>query len=336
MKTSNITFCQYICAIMVIFGHQWELMGKSQPGGVLGLNIHGAGVYGLFAISGYLISNSYKKNSDIKSYTKKRAKRIFLPLVLCMLFTGVLGWTIKEEEVTGSVYIKGFLYYFLRNMCFLTYFRLPGVFARNPYAEVVNGSLWSLAPQMLCYVLVPLLCQKNGGRKRIWIFLILFVCSLLYSVSYCGFLKIGCEAWIVVILCFFIGVSVSQFQLEKYFKPQTAIVLAIVFSCYSRIFFPIASIYAVDYIILTLAITDKAIVSFRKKIKANINYELYLYAFPIQQWLIDLFVVKWEIYISTLCMFSMALGGTVTVSLTMSFLSKKIRSMYQHLDKRKI
>lgn len=65
--------------------------GKKSTRGVLGLNIHGAGVYGLFAISGYLISNSYKKNSDIKSYTKKRAKRIFFTTCIVYAFYGSFG-----------------------------------------------------------------------------------------------------------------------------------------------------------------------------------------------------------------------------------------------------
>ena len=329
-RANNFTLCHFIGAVMVIFGHQWELMCENQPGGVLGLNIHGAGVYILFACSGYLISNSYKRSDTIKAYVQRRCLRIILPLLLCMFFTGTLGYLIKAENVSGTSYAKGYLYYLIRNMCFWTYSRLPGVFTHNPFGDVVNGSLWSLAPEILCYMLVPVICKNS---RRLWVVLATCACTLLYSISCYDIIKIKNEHWLGVILCFFIGVTVNQLQLEKYLNLQAAIVMGCLVSCCSLSFYPVINMFVVCYIALSLAMADNPI--FMNAVKVDINYELYLYAFPIQQLIIEILRVRNNIFISGYYMFVLSFGCTVAVSFIMNALDKRLRNMLGHLGEEK-
>lgn len=329
-RNNNFVFCHFIGAILVIYGHQWDLMDVKQRGGVLGLSIHGAGVYILFAISGYLIAGSYKRANNVKSYIQRRIDRIFLPLLLCLIFTGILGYILRVEDVSAPCYLKGFLYYFIRNIFFLTYSRLPGVFTQNPYAGVVNGSLWSLAPEMLCYILVPVLLKKGRGERKTWILLGLLVCSLSYYMSYHGVISIKRDSWLAVIICFLIGICINAWQLEKYCNLQVAVVAGIISACCGNMaFYPILNMFVICYIAMSLCLVDEPILS--DAIKADINYELYLYAFPIQQTLIYLFIVKYDIRIPVFCMFVLSLSIIVVISIMMNGLCRKLKKVIIHI-----
>ena len=61
------------------------------------------------------------------------------------------------------------------NLVFRTQYALPGVFAANPYSGVVNGSLWSLAPEVECYAGVAILGVAGVIANR-WAMLALALC----------------------------------------------------------------------------------------------------------------------------------------------------------------
>jgi peptidoglycan/LPS O-acetylase OafA/YrhL len=116
-----------------------------------------------FSLSGFLISTSWYREPVARVYLAKRALRIFPALVLLIVLTvfvvGVLVTTVGFAAYFGS----GETWRYLANVSLLVSYDLPGVFANNPL-HVVNGALWSLGPEFLCYLAVLGLGLLMRGR----------------------------------------------------------------------------------------------------------------------------------------------------------------------------
>jgi peptidoglycan/LPS O-acetylase OafA/YrhL len=86
-------------------------------------------------------------------YLAKRALRIFPALVVLVVLTvfvvGALATTVSLADYFGSAET----WRYLANVSLLVSYDLPGLFAGNPL-HVVNGALWSLGPEFLCYLAV--------------------------------------------------------------------------------------------------------------------------------------------------------------------------------------
>ncbi|WP_188866092.1 acyltransferase family protein [Pseudomonas asuensis] len=153
--SNNFDFLRLLAASFVIFGHCYWLTGRVSEEPFLHMTGHSdladIGVDIFFAISGFLITGSYLRTSSRAHFIIKRALRIFPGLLLATLFSvllvGVVATTLPlNEYVFNSVTAT-----YLLNALLLTHYLLPGVFADNPYANIVNGSLWTLPFEALMY-----------------------------------------------------------------------------------------------------------------------------------------------------------------------------------------
>lgn len=126
------------------------------------------------------------------------------------------------------------------------------------------------------------------------------------------------------------GVTVHQLQLGKYLSLQVAILMDCLVSCCPISFCPVINIFAVCYIALWLAMANNPI--FINVVKVDINYELYLYAFPIQQLIIEIFMVRNDIFTSGYYMCVLSFGCTAAVSFIMNEFNKRLIHMFRHLD----
>ena len=218
--------------------------------------------------------------------------------------------------------MKKAFYYFIGNIFGIHSFRLPGVFVENLYSDAINGSLWSLNPEILCYILVPLLCGGKKRRKRVWIPIVICSCGILYELSYHTLVNIKCQNWLIVMMCFWFGACINYYQLEKYLNMQVAIILGIVISFSANNFITI-NILIICYIVLSLCLAEKPI--FMNIIKSDINYEIYLYAWPIQQTLIYCLTIKQNISISVTEMFFLSLICVLIIGTIMNRISIGIK-----------
>jgi peptidoglycan/LPS O-acetylase OafA/YrhL len=117
-----------------------------------------------FSLSGLLITQSFQRSSSLQSYVRKRAARILPGLWVSLLVT-VLALafvtTVPLQDYFLSVQTAKFLAG--NGIIIMPVFELPGVFETLPYERAVNGSLWTLRHEILCYVLV-VICGLAGAR----------------------------------------------------------------------------------------------------------------------------------------------------------------------------
>jgi peptidoglycan/LPS O-acetylase OafA/YrhL len=163
-RSNNIyDFVRLSAALFVVYGHGFALLNLPSPG-LMGVGIHTFGVLIFFCISGYLITDSWLRDPDLKRFLLRRALRIFPALIavvlICMLVAGPALTTLSLWEYFGHGTTRAYL----KNIWLRTQYALPGVFASNPYPGAVNGSLWSLPIEFFCYLIVA-----AAGMLALWI-----------------------------------------------------------------------------------------------------------------------------------------------------------------------
>lgn len=157
-ENNNLDLFRIIAACMVIIGHSYVLFpdpGEEDQIRILtGFTYSGAlAVKIFFFISGLVVTNSIITSNSVIHFTISRLFRIFPALIfLCLITVFLLGPALSS--LNSSEYFNSpQTYSYLKNNILLkTEYNLPGVFAHNPYANAVNGSLWTLPEEVGCYL----------------------------------------------------------------------------------------------------------------------------------------------------------------------------------------
>ncbi|MCA0436940.1 MAG: acyltransferase [Austwickia sp.] len=142
-------------------------------------DLGGVAVLGFFAISGYLITRS-GSSSAVVPFLWRRALRIlpafWVVLVVVAGIFGPISYAATYGRLDGYWTMDGGgpLAYVTRNSgVLITEYGIKGVFVGSPYGagagvDVVNGSLWSLFFEVLCYlgVAAAIVLGLLRGRRR--------------------------------------------------------------------------------------------------------------------------------------------------------------------------
>lgn len=158
-RHNNFNLLRLACAVAVIVSHTFPLttgITESEPLNQHGLTLGGYAVIVFFAISGFLITGSFERKPDAIRFAVARARRIYPALVVVLLVsTLLLGAAVTSLPLRSYYRQFGTFEYFASNVTFDTAIKgLPGVFVDNPHRYTVNGSLWSLPLEVICYCLL--------------------------------------------------------------------------------------------------------------------------------------------------------------------------------------
>ena len=153
-RSNNFDALRIFAALLVIYGHGRDLSGGADPG-LWGVPLARIGLDIFFSISGYLVTISWEHDSKLSAFLAKRTLRIFPGLIACVLLTAFLLGPAVSTLRPGDYFSSPGTYAYLANIGLYTVLRLPGVFETLQH-DAINGSLWSLFPEWLCYLTVPL------------------------------------------------------------------------------------------------------------------------------------------------------------------------------------
>ncbi|WP_428487091.1 acyltransferase family protein [Rhodopila sp.] len=154
-RDNNFDALRIFAAILVIYGHGRDLAGGADPG-LWGEPLARIGLDIFFSISGFLVTTSWERDPRPLAFLAKRALRIFPGLIVCILVTAFLLGPAVSTMSPGAYFSSPGTYTYLANMALYARQHLPGVFTTLQHGAAVNGSLWSLFPEWLCYLTVPL------------------------------------------------------------------------------------------------------------------------------------------------------------------------------------
>lgn len=150
-RANNFDALRLLAAALVIWGHQYALMGRPVP--LIWHNEPGAvGVVIFFAISGYLVSLSWQSDPHFGRFIMRRILRIWPGLcaavLLCAAVIGPWATTLPLPEYVQHPATRDYL----SNLWLQTRYVLPGVFGHNPLPHSVNGPLWTIPLEVACYL----------------------------------------------------------------------------------------------------------------------------------------------------------------------------------------
>lgn len=162
----NILLLRLIAALLVVLGHSFVLAGDLRAAGdpihqlLPRTHAHLVGVALFFTISGFLITLSYQRRPDLVRFLRARFLRLWPALAVVIVLTAfVLGPILSTlsprdyfASADGGSTAVG---YFWGNLSLFDLRQtLPGVFASNPIARIVNGSLWTIPYEATLYLCV--------------------------------------------------------------------------------------------------------------------------------------------------------------------------------------
>ena len=255
-----------------------------------------------FFLSGYLMFGALSRSETRIKFLTNRFARIVPGLAVCVSLTIVFGFFLTTRSKLD--YLTSFqTFSYLKNIAFLFTPSIPGVFESQPYPYVINGSLWTLFYEVACYCLLTLIKYLNQRTKTIILCIVAGLClTHLGSVAYKGPTFFGNIARLTLFFCvgyifcgalkakiLFYGTAwallLSIYLLDQYIHPVAGGLVASIIICAS---------------LLDIALRTDA---YFKQLPFDCSFGAYIYAFPIQQWLISLnFQIEpLQLFICSLC-----------------------------------
>ena len=325
---NNFHLIRFIAASLVLYGHCYPLTGRGTydyltiiSQGIFPTSHIGVCIF--FIVSGFLVSQSLMRStrSNLQVNTKysinhfidlrkngvldflwKRIIRIFpallVVLTLSVFVLGPICTTLPIAQYLSTTdtyrYFKLIkLYPFVQNI-------LPAVFENNPEKQV-NGSLWTLPYEITMYLFLAFLQMTNLFKKRN-LLMILFLITLPITIylffnyhptSLIPVLHLSFSETLEFGTFFMSGTIMFLFQDRIAYRfVYFTIMIFLWFGLglthiTSSVMIKIISFIALPYIVLYLAHLKGKINGFSKF--GDFSYGIYIYAFPIQQMLINFF-----------------------------------------------
>ena len=285
---NNIDLIRIIAAVMVIYGHSYEISPEIGKGdllrSLLGFDYSGSlAVKIFFFISGLVVANSLFKKMDVKEYIVSRFFRIWPTLMAAIIISYFFSYLFTS--LTGKEFLKSvpFINYIVSSFFLNFTWSFPGVFNDNTI-NTFNGSLWSIVYEVGCYI-VLLSISSIFGYKRIFINAI---CLLVIFDSVFGVIGVFNEAlsrdevkYLPAIFALGVMFSANKDIIKINIGTSAFLVLlcTVLYSQQSTIYiitFYITLMYSIIYLS-----ANKYFILLKPKY--DISYGVYLYGFPVQQ-----------------------------------------------------
>ena len=304
-------------AWVVLFGHQFALLGLEEPLllGHYGWGELGVGVF--FFLSGGLVWSSWCRDPHWGRFFARRSLRIFPALVVVVLLTVcALGPWLSRLDWHGYWAADGTWRYF-KTLLLNNQKGLPGVFEHTPLADAVNGSLWSLGPEFLAYGMVALVGGVVHLRRDLGAALLLLCMVALlthYAWSHDGHTKPHLE----VVAMFGWGAWWAQWRTQR---SRAEPVSRLAWACVLLALVVYAVLLDDGMRRLGLLFGVAVLVWWAHRVTwgqafmarfGDVSYGVYIYAFPVQQTLIYFFP-QWHL--------GLHLGVASALTLALAWLS---------------
>ncbi|EHF0914954.1 acyltransferase [Shigella flexneri] len=285
-KSNCFDTARLVAAMMVLVSHHYALSGQPEPYLFGFESAGGIAVIIFFSISGYLISKSAIRSDSFIDFMAKRARRIFPALVPCSILTYFLfGWILNDFSAE----------YFSHDIVRKT---ISSIFmSQAPDADItshlihagINGSLWTLPLEFLCYIItgVAVALLKNG--KAFIVILLVFVSlSLIGSVSENRDVMFSIPLWLYPLrgLAFFFGATMAMYEKSWNVKITVVSLLAMyAYASYGK---------GIDYTMTCYILVSFSTIAICTSVgdplvkgRFDYSYGVYIYAFPVQQVVIN-------------------------------------------------
>jgi peptidoglycan/LPS O-acetylase OafA/YrhL len=294
-ETNNLDLIRLLLAIFVIYSHALVISPPAHSGNheflikITGLNyvsFGGVAVKTFFLISGMLVTSSILDNRNILKYITSRFFRIIPAFVVTVILSSFLASLLSTDGMMK--YFKSpILYDYISNTLKMDIrYYLPGVFENNPY-KAFNGSLWSIPLEIKCYLYLLYIYIISSivpkGRVILMIFSLLIIIEPFLHISRH---LIKTDNPDIYLLYPFFSIGVLLATLKEKLKVSCFPSLA----CISLLFYFLSgsqsikiAMINITFSLLLIYLSSLSFFIKQIRMKYDISYGVYLWAFPIQQ-----------------------------------------------------
>lgn len=290
---NSLDLLRLMAAILVLYSHQYALSGLPEPSFFGWNSFGGAGVTIFFFLSGMLVWTSWERDSNCRRFFLRRSLRIFPALWVVVLVSIFLLGPLLSMLPVGAYFAEPGTWRYLSTALLVTRNALPGVFSDNPYPGVVNGSLWTLPVEFLCYISVAVfgsikVVSKSAliAANLILVALLATYASLVTGTRFSPHFEMLAVFWFGAFYGYCLAHSPSEIQNPR----PTIFLVAIAF----LIFLLLGSRGTERFAMLcfaAIAVHFALKYSFGAKFTGylgDLSYGVYIFAFPIQQIVVHL------------------------------------------------
>jgi peptidoglycan/LPS O-acetylase OafA/YrhL len=292
-RLRNFDTIRLVAAGSVIFSHAFLIADghdKNEPfvratGYILG--IYGVCVF--LIISGYLVTHSLRTSSSLRSFAWKRFLRIYPALFACAVFGAFIvapffSELAPRDYLLSSPGVKSvakiMLLYDVQDIKSVQFYQEGPDWLRS----MINGSLWTIASEIYCYMLLFVFAALDLVVLPVAIFGLL-AGTALFTFNLSGWLPLSsvCENLLYTVPSFCAGVAMylvhERFKLSRNIAVVFAIFLLLAAPTgWLLVLFPILAAYPIVY----FGLSDKPWMKDATKF-GDLSYGTYLYGWPIEQ-----------------------------------------------------
>jgi peptidoglycan/LPS O-acetylase OafA/YrhL len=311
-KNNAFGFLRLVLAVLVIFSHSFPVGGfgiDALEGFTKGRHTIGLVSVGMFfVLSGFLITRSAASGVTVLRFLWHRFLRIFPGYWVCLIVCGCLfapyfayveygnPFGIFSAPITppqtyilhnaGLLHLNGFTIFGVLNIKPQS---IVSLLSHNPFPYQINGSLWTLPFEFLCYLAVAVLAVSGILRRaRIVVAGLFVVLWSLYAHYYFWpksfshtFPYAGLPIFLPLAMFFCAGSLCFLFREEIRCSSWAFIAcLAVLAASLLLGWFGVAAPIFMTYAFLWLAFK---LPFSRFDAKGDYSYGTYIYAFPVQQ-----------------------------------------------------
>lgn len=298
-KQNNFGFLRLLFAIVVVFSHAPEAIDGNRKRELMTrffgtMSMGDLAVVCFFLISGFLILMSYQHSSSFKNYLKKRVLRIYPGFILAYLFC-LLCIIPLAKNTQMLLNFDG--WFWLKSIFRMLSLQAPwvdGVF--DTPIKYVNGPMWTIKYEFLCYLTLPVISCFFKNNLKLYVYLFLLSLSVFFLF---GFFNLSLTtpkpfdfesgAFLRLFSAYLMG-SIFYLARDKVlFETKYTIlsILILLILLFNKQLAHVALITFGAYLLFNFALNYNN--QFLNKIgsKTDLSYGIYLYAWPIQNLIIQ-------------------------------------------------
>lgn len=290
-RPNCLNLIRLLLAGLVIVWHSYTVLGLGYEKSGMRSDLLGAmPVNGFFVISGYLIYCSWERRPRIGQYLMARILRIYPGFWVCLIVTAgafaPISLLLSGRWTGNDISAWNVFAYVAKNASLaMLEWRVGTTPVGVPFVTAWNASLWTLAWEFLCYLLLGVL-GLSGMTRRKWILpAVVFVSVVLLALDNLSQSGIEVAGRLGRFGLFFFTGSLFAYYRNRVPVSRAGVTGAIVVVVLASVipFGLILQAPAAGYALLSLGglISNKHL-----ELKNDVSYGMYIYAFPVQQLLV--------------------------------------------------
>lgn len=294
-RANHFDFLRMLSALLVLISHHVAVLGLPEPM-FFGLATWGTmAVFCFFTMSGFLVSQSWVSDPHFGRFLARRAWRILPGFALVLLLSVLVFGALFSGLSLEKYYLNSKTWAYLQAILLLNYQEtLPEIFVQNPYAGVMNVSLWTIRWEVWCYVALALLGMVGALRSRKVLAALMAAILALFLLwnpdAHLPQLPVpqaSALAAVMAFVCGVLGFAIWDVVRAKFW------VFAVFWLLLVANLAMLSRFYALVFVVLPVLILSFAQASFPVLRRAgrfgDPSFGVYLLAFPISQMVVALF-----------------------------------------------